>query len=136
VILRRPACAGDAGLAPRPRKAAAAGLLALLAAMPAFAQDQDEIERGHRLFTSRCVVCHGPNADGQGQLSKMLNPPPANLRASTLDAAARNAIIRHGGASVGRSSAMPRWEAELSEPELRGVIAYVASIAPKKGGRP
>lgn len=118
----------------------ALGLLACAAA-PARAQDAADVEHGRTLFAARCVVCHGPNADGQGQLAKMLNPKPANLRASRLDFAARSAIVRGGGAAVGRSAAMPRWEAELSEDELRGVIAYVGTLAPKPGapnpaGRP
>jgi mono/diheme cytochrome c family protein len=100
------------------------------AALPLHAQDAAEVEHGRQVFAGRCVVCHGSNADGQGQLAKMLSPKPANLRESRLDAAARNAIIRGGGASVGRSAAMPRWEAELSEDELRSVIAYVGSVAP------
>jgi mono/diheme cytochrome c family protein len=103
------------------------------AAAAACAQDAAEIERGQRVFAARCVVCHGSNADGRGQLAKMLDPKPANLRASTLDVAARNAIIRGGGASVGRSAAMPRWEVELSEEDLRGVIALVGTLAPNPG---
>ena len=110
----------------------ALGLLACAVA-PARAQDAADVEHGRQLFAARCVVCHGPNADGQGQLAKMLEPKPANLRASRLDFAARNAIVRGGGASVGRSAAMPRWEAELSEEELRGVIAYVGTLAPQPG---
>ena len=110
---------------------------ASLAAAPARAAgvDAGEAERGSRLFATRCVVCHGAHADGQGQLGKLLDPKPANLRASRLTRSAREDIIRHGGAAVGRSAAMPRWEAELDEQELRDVIAYVASIAPA-GSRP
>jgi len=100
------------------------------AAASALAQQAPAVERGREVFVSRCAVCHGPNADGRGQLAKLLDPKPANLRESRLDFAARNAIVRGGGASVGRSAAMPRWEAELGEDELRAVIAYVGSVAP------
>jgi mono/diheme cytochrome c family protein len=103
------------------------------AATSACAQGTVDIVRGQRVFAARCVVCHGTNADGQGQLAKLLDPKPANLRASTLDVAARNAIIRGGGASVGRSAAMPRWEVELSEDDLRSVIALVGTLAPTPG---
>lgn len=118
--------------------AAAVAALALCAGPAARAADADDAPaRGQRLFAARCVVCHGANADGQGQLARMLDPKPANLRASRLDGRAREDIIRHGGAAVGRSAAMPRWEAELDEQQLRDVIAYVASIAPARaGGRP
>jgi mono/diheme cytochrome c family protein len=116
--------------------AAALALCAGPAARAAGADDASP-ERGHQVFETRCIVCHGANADGQGQLARMLDPKPANLRASRLDDAARQAIIRHGGAAVGRSPVMPRWELELDEQQLRDVIAYVASVAPARaGGRP
>lgn len=93
------------------------------------------IGRGRVVFEARCVLCHGVEADGNGQMARLLDPHPANLQRSVLDDAARNAIVRHGGASVGRSAAMPRWEAELEEQQLRDVIAYVASVAQDAGRR-
>jgi len=110
--------------------------LAGCAAVPALAATAVDVEHGHRIFVARCVVCHGENADGNGQLSKLLDPKPANLRISKLDAGARAAIVRGGGAAVGRSAAMPRWEAELSEDELRAVLAYVDTVVPSAAARP
>jgi len=111
---------------------ALAGLLAAWTGL-AWAGGDAALEQGHAVFEAHCVICHGANADGTGQLARLLTPPPANLRLSVLNDPARNAIVRGGGASVGRSPAMPRWEAELSEEELQLVIAYVASVAPKQG---
>ena len=104
--------------------------LALAALGSAANAQQPDLVAGRALFVQRCAVCHGERADGQSNLAKMLNPKPANLLASKLDSAARNQIVRKGGASVGRSPVMPNWEAELQEDDLRNVIAYVASIAP------
>jgi mono/diheme cytochrome c family protein len=106
---------------------AAAGLS--LAGLAAHAQQAD-IVAGRTLFVQRCAVCHGEKADGQSSLARILDPKPANLLISRLDVAARNQIIRKGGASVGRSPVMPNWEAELPESDLRNVIGYVGSIAP------
>jgi mono/diheme cytochrome c family protein len=115
---------------------ATATLVALLCVGAARAAGPgDAVERGNKLFGERCTLCHGPNADGKGPMAKMLDPKPANLRASLLDRSAREAIIRHGGAAVGRSPAMPRWEAELDEQQLRDVISYVESIAPARVGK-
>ncbi|HEY8974994.1 MAG TPA: cytochrome c [Burkholderiaceae bacterium] len=114
---------------------AVAALAALLVAGVARAAGTDEaIARGGKLFGDRCALCHGSNADGKGQLAKMLDPKPANLRASLLDRGARESIIRHGGAAVGRSPAMPRWEVEFDEQQLDDVIAYVDSIVPAHSG--
>ena len=66
----------------------------------------------------------------------MLNPKPANLLIRRFDSAARNRIVRNGGVAVGRLPVMPNWGAELTETELRDVIAYVASIAPAQATHP
>lgn len=105
----------------------AVGLLAMATSPHA---QQPDVTAGRTLFVQRCAVCHGEKADGQSSLARMLNPKPANLLVSKLDVAARNQIVRKGGASVGRSPVMPNWEAELPESDLRNVIAYVGSIAP------
>ncbi|WP_290870109.1 cytochrome c [Aquabacterium sp.] len=86
------------------------------------------LQQGEHIFRSRCVVCHGVNADGRSDLARIMRPPPANLRASKLDDDARAAIVRKGGEAVGRSSNMPVWESELSQDEIRAVVAYVGTL--------
>ena len=108
-----------------------AGLNAACVAAP---EPQGDAASGRALFVQRCAACHGDKADGQSKLAQLLNPTPANLLVSQLDSAARNRIVRNGGAAVGRSPVMPNWGAELTETELRNVIAYVASIAPPHVG--
>lgn len=108
-----------------------AGLCTSAAAAP---ESPGDVVAGRALFVQRCATCHGEKADGQSKLAQMLNPKPANLLVSQLDSVARNRIVRNGGAAVGRSPVMPNWGAELTETELRDVIAYVASIAPPHAG--
>ena len=43
-----------------------------------------DIENGKKLFGNNCVTCHGSKGDGNGSLSKSLNPKPANLLNDTL----------------------------------------------------
>jgi cytochrome c oxidase cbb3-type subunit III len=97
----------------------------LLLGLPAHAQTLAE---GEALFKSRCAVCHGQQADGRSDLARLMRPPPANLRASQLDALQSATIVRKGGEAVGRSANMPVWEAELNEHELQSVLAYLGSI--------
>ena len=108
-----------------------AGLSATAIAAP---EAQGDSVQGRALFLQRCATCHGEKADGQSKLAQLINPRPANLLVSQLDSAARNRIVRNGGAAVGRSPVMPNWSLELTETELRNVIAYVASIAPPHAG--
>ena len=83
---------------------------------------------GEAVFRHRCAVCHGVRADGRSDLARIMRPPPANLRASTLSEAEQSAIVRLGGAAVGRSSSMPEWRGELTEAELVAVLAYIRSV--------
>jgi len=50
------------------------------------------------------------------------------LRASKLNDDERARIVRKGGEAVGRSSNMPIWEQELSDEEIRAVVAYVGTL--------
>ena len=110
-----------------------AGLSASAIAEP---ESLGNVPAGRAVFVQRCATCHGEKGDGQSKLAQMLDPKPANLLVSRLDGAARNRIVREGGAAVGRSPVMPTWGAELTESELRDVIAYVASIAPQPRADP
>lgn len=101
---------------------------ALMSLCQASAWAQDTAPSGEAIFKSRCVVCHGVNADGHSDLARIMRPPPANLRASKLNDEQRSQIVRKGGESVNRSPSMPVWELELSEDELRAVLSYVATL--------
>jgi mono/diheme cytochrome c family protein len=102
----------------------------LLTSAATFAQvvAQVDIDHGKAVFFNRCAICHGMNADGHSNLAKIMRPPPANLRASKLDEQERARIIRSGGAAVGRSANMPEWQIELTEEELRDVLAFVGTL--------
>ena len=41
---------------------------------------ENSLQRGAILFTRNCVICHGKDASGDGNLSGYFNPPPANLK--------------------------------------------------------
>ena len=86
------------------------------------------VDQGEVIFQNRCAICHGKNADGVSDLARIMNPPPANLRASKLTDADQSQIVRKGGESVKRSPNMPNWEVELNESELLAVLSYVRSV--------
>ena len=102
--------------------------IASIAAVRVHATDEAIVDLGSSVFHQRCVICHGAAGDGQSALAKLLNPPPANLRRSTLSDAERERIVRDGGEKVGRSSNMPSWESELTEQELKAVVRYVGTL--------
>ncbi len=121
---------------------ATAALMALAVLHPAVAADKppgagallprDSTEaatfRGGLVYGNYCVTCHGMNADGNGRAARLYTPRPANLRSSDKNDAYFSLIIRKGGAPLGRSEFMPTWEAELTDEQVRDLVAYLRSI--------
>lgn len=83
-------------------------------------------EKGRAIYKGRCILCHGPNGDGKGKLSKIINsPPPFNFHYSRLPDNMLLEIITKGGGAVGRSPKMPPFGQELSESDIRSLILYI-----------
>lgn len=113
---------------------AASASLGLLSSGGAFADGQKDaksqgVVRGSVVFQKYCAVCHGPAADGHGRAAKLHTPPPVDLTRSIVNNQYRELIIRGGSQAVGRSDGMPPWKDELSEAEIRDVIAFLAAIS-------
>lgn len=89
------------------------------------------VYRGSLVFSNYCVLCHGPNADGQGRAAKQYNPRPANLRKSILPKEYWEQIVRKGGKAMGRSEFMPPWGEELTEEQIKDIVNYIGSINEK-----
>jgi mono/diheme cytochrome c family protein len=96
------------------------------------AAGQDEksisIERGSKVYYTYCVSCHGVSGEGNGRGAAKLQTPPANFTRSIAADAYVETIIRKGGEQLGRSSAMPPWEDELSNENIKDVISFVNSF--------
>jgi mono/diheme cytochrome c family protein len=108
-------------------------LLACTALVAAFAAAADggQAQRGAAVFTRYCALCHGANGDGKGIAAKAYKPPPANLVTSAYPDDYKETIIRLGGQAVGRSQFMPPWGKELSDEQIRDLVAYLGRIRVK-----
>ena len=102
-----------------------------LAAGTAAAAAPASPERGAAIFQAHCVLCHGPEARGCGPAARLYTPRPANLTASTRSPEYKAAMIRGGGASMGRSPAMPAWGGELSDADIADVVAHLSTLEKK-----
>ena len=78
------------------------------------------------LFAARCLPCHGPTGGGDGPASANLTPKPRNFQDVGWQGSVTNEhitkIIRFGGASVGKSAAMP------ANPDLTEKRAVMAAL--------
>jgi len=84
-----------------------------------------------KLYAERCSSCHGPAGRGDGPAGQSLDPRPRDFASAAWQAATTDAHIRDtihgGGASVGLSSFMPA-QPDLSEGQLRELVAYVRAV--------
>jgi mono/diheme cytochrome c family protein len=121
------------------RPAAALAMLVMLVMLVTVAgaraddSDRDRAEhRGGLVFLNYCSTCHGITANGNGRAAKLYNPKPANLVKSDKNDAYKESIIRRGGGAIGRSKFMPPWNDELTNEQIKDVIAFLGSIQERK----
>jgi mono/diheme cytochrome c family protein len=117
--------------------ASSGGLLALLlvaaVSLRAAAPAERDVQAGQAVYARACAPCHGPEGRGDGASAagfatkpadltdgRLLNPLPDEFLAS---------VILHGGPAEGLSPGMPPLRAQLSDEQVRQVIAYIRSLA-------
>lgn len=110
----------------------------LLGAIPAHGKDvqKESVEaavvRGSTVFGTYCVLCHGADATGSGSAAKLYQPRPADLTVSPFPDEYKELIVRQGGIAVGRSKFMPPWGSQLTDEQIKDVVAYLATIVKKQ----
>ncbi len=92
------------------------------------------VREGGEIFFKNCVFCHGDKLDGNGIFADGFNLRPANFMDPTTISMLQEAFlfwrISKGGIGLPEEStpwdsAMPRWEAMLSEEERWKVILFL-----------
>ena len=89
---------------------------------------RDPVRRGEAVFKSNCALCHGLKGNGDGRAGRLFHPRPADLTQSDKDDRYKTAIIRSGGAVMGRSPNMPPWEKQLTATEIQDLVHYLRTI--------
>lgn len=94
---------------------------------PSTTSGEVSVATGQKVYTDRCVLCHGASGKGDGAGAAGLDPKPRDHT----DGAYMNArtdddllgVIRNGKGN------MPAWGSILSEAEQQSVLLYVRSLA-------
>jgi len=95
---------------------------------------KENVRFGGEVFYKNCVFCHGDKLDGNGIFADGFNLRPANFQDSQVLPMLQEAFvfwrISKGGIGLPEestpwASAMPRWEAMLSEEERWKVILFL-----------
>jgi mono/diheme cytochrome c family protein len=89
----------------------------------------DPAADARKLFSSRCVVCHGDHGAGDGPGAAALTPKPrafgdAAWQASVTDDQIKKTIVE-GGAAVGKSPAMAANPDLADKPEVQTALVKI-----------
>lgn len=89
--------------------------------------------QGQRIFYSNCVWCHADSTPAGPSNRANLTPSPALANDGTAlnslgDDYLQN-IITLGGSALSKSAMMPPWGRTLKQDDIRGVIAFMRTIA-------
>ena len=103
-----------------------------------FAEDHEAIEQGNELFQAYCAACHGPEGQGDGVAAETLDPKPATLADGVMMDELNDGYlywrVSLGGQMEPFNSAMPAWEAALSEEQRWQIISFVRTLAVESDG--
>ncbi len=89
-----------------------------------------EILQGEELFQYNCAACHGNTALGNGSIGESLEPPPSNLNI-VVPKVKNNYIywrIAKGGIQEPFNSAMPSWDAVLTDQEIWKIVSFLHTL--------
>ena len=88
----------------------------------------DARERGREIFLTKCALCHGERADGNGVRSKGLSGKAADFTSPDWRARVTPEYVFRIVSTGKRGTSMPAWPT-LSDAEKWDVIAYVLSVS-------
>jgi mono/diheme cytochrome c family protein len=89
-------------------------------------------EQGQELYLERCVLCHGPKGHGWDWVHQPPVPVP-NLSDILPQRSDEHLfrVIRDGGEAVGRTRFMPAFGFNMTEQELKDIVAFLRSLQRK-----
>jgi mono/diheme cytochrome c family protein len=84
--------------------------------------------RGRLAFKNYCVLCHGPQGQGDGRAAKLHTPRPFNLTTSTAPRYYIADMVRKGGEAMGRGKGMPPWGEQLTDEQVQDVLNFLFTL--------
>ena len=108
--------------------------LILFMAAPLFGQSKGNSKNGQELYLEKCVLCHGSQGQGWDWSKKAEPPIPVPDLAKTAPQHSDQYlfdIVKGGGEAVGKTKFMPPFGFDLSDQEVRDIVAYIRTLSGK-----
>jgi mono/diheme cytochrome c family protein len=101
-------------------------------AAPLFAQQKGDSKKGQDLYLEKCVLCHGSQGEGWDWSKKVAKPPVPVPDLAKVAPERSNQylfdVIKDGGEAVGGTKFMPPFGFQLSDQDVRDIVAYIRSL--------
>ena len=101
--------------------------LGLLLSQPRVVEATGDPTKGKAIYEKHCMVCHGPQGQGDGPTGRLLKPPAADFT-SAMSKKKSEADLMQTVENGKPGTAMAPWKTQLSQPELNDVIGYVMTL--------
>jgi mono/diheme cytochrome c family protein len=90
-----------------------------------FANNEDALKKGKKLYAQNCAICHGDKGKGDGIAGAALKPKPANFTLESIQSQSDGAIFWK--LTAGRSP-MAAYKEILSEEQRWQLITYIRTL--------
>ncbi len=112
------------------------GLVVAVSLLPGLVSGAGDAAKGKAKYQELCVACHGATGKGDGPAAAGLSVKPRNHT----DAAYMGKLkdqqifdtIKKGGQGVGKSPLMPPWGGQLTDEQIRDMVAYIRTLGRKR----
>jgi mono/diheme cytochrome c family protein len=92
---------------------------------------KETLAHGKKLYDSTCASCHGLSGQGDGPVSRTLNPKPRDFGDRTYMAGLSDAEIAGTIKMGGSAKGMPQMPShpQFQEQDLEALVAYIRTMA-------
>ena len=101
--------------------------LGLLLSQPRAVEASGDPAKGKAIYEKHCMVCHGPQGQGDGPTGRLLKPPAADFT-SALSKKKSEADLLQTVENGKVGTAMVPWKSQLSQAELNDLMGYVMTL--------
>ncbi len=85
-------------------------------------------EKGARLYSKYCAVCHGEEGYGDGPMTKLIDLEPADhTNSNTMNRLSNDELIAF--ILKGNDEYMPAWEGILDQEEIEALVSYIRLLS-------